>query len=222
MRTRTRLVVIGWALCGLALAAPGMAAADQPAVQPDTAAAGYFSEGLAPTSASAVVVVPTFTCAGTQLDILSTGMTWLGNGAESEVLVNCAGAGQTPVLSAMACATSNCVTSVAVAAGDRVKMSLSSTAKGTRATLTDETTKDTETAAGGVKGAALDATFTLDRIDAKTVAFSKVAFSTMTVDGVPLTTATSFAQDMTSARPIVQVHAVALVTGRGTLIFKHV
>jgi len=79
-----------------------------PAVQPDTAAAGYFTGSLAPTSASAVVVVPTFTCTGTQSDSL------------------------------------------------------------------------------------------------------------------PLTTATSFAREMTSAMPIVQVHALAPASGRGTLIFKHV
>jgi hypothetical protein len=105
-----------------------------------------------------------------------------------------------------------------VAGGDRLKMSV--TSKG--ATMTDLTTKKTaNSGSSGITTGAVNANFNLLRVDQTTPTFSKATFSAMTVDGVQLTTANSFSQDMTGPTPTVEVHAATLTLGKGSLVFKH-
>jgi hypothetical protein len=188
---------------------------------PDTADAGYFTSGLSPTSVKGTFVVPTFTCTGVQEVIISVGLTWTGLGAEDEVLVNCAGSGKAPTLSAFACSTSACDTSLAVHQGDKVKAKVSATAAASNAQMTDVTTSQSVTSTGLGNGPALNATFTDSRLDPTTPSFTTLTFSGMTVDGAVLTGADSFTQKMDDSTSTIQVTAKPITAGSGTLVFKH-
>jgi hypothetical protein len=218
MQTLTRLLAILGVVVGFLVGAPGISDAATNLFVPGQTTAGYWTSGLAPTSASTTVVIPSFTCTGVQFDILSIELAYMNGAVSDEVLVHCSGSGVPAVLSTFVCNTQNCVSTLTVAPGDRLKMLV--TSKG--ATMTDVTTKRTaKSGSSGNTTGAVNANFGLLRVDQTTPTFNKMSFMAMTVDGVPLTTANSFSQDMTGPTPIVEVRASTLTLGKGSLIFKH-
>ena len=214
----TRLFVMLGVILGVLLAAPAVSGASTTVFVPGQTSAGYWTSGLAPTAASATVVVPSFSCTGVQLDILSVELAYMNGALSDEVLVHCTGSGVPAVLSTFVCNTRNCVSTLTVTSGDRLKMPV--TSKG--ATMTDLTTmKTARSGSSGISTGAVNANFTLLRVDQTTPTFTRANFSAMTVDGAQLTTADSFSQDMTGPTPVVEVHATALTAGRGSLVFRH-
>jgi len=222
MRNLTRLALIGGLLI-LAVVVPS--SAGTASTFPDTQVAGYFTSGLAPTSVSATLVVPSFTCTGVQQDIIQTGLTSTENVAGDEVLVNCSGSGQPAQYSTIVYSNEVDAAKLTVRSGDKVEMVLATTAATTltteRTTMTDVTTGRTVKVKTDWYGSPNNASFTLSRDDDTTPTFTKATFSDMRVNGSMLTAATSFTQDMTSATSVIQVKPTAIVSGKGALVFKH-
>ena len=219
------LVLTSVITMGLLVMSVGTAGASLSLIIPDTSGAGYFTSGLAPTSASATFVVPAFTCTGVQQDLITVEVNWPNLiAALDEVSIVCSGAGAVPTYGTFVEGPGGpgpIVTTLAVSPGDKLKASVS----GSTSSLVDVTTKAAVTVNGGPEPSGGDnAAFTLSRttLDPTTPTFGTLTFKAMTVDGSRLSAAASFTQDMTSASSIVQVLANPIAHGTGTLVFQHI
>jgi hypothetical protein len=194
---------------------------------PDNADAGYFTNGLAPLSASTSFVVPSFTCTDVQQDIIVIEVNWnFGNSAIDEVLIGCSAAGAAATYSTLVEAPgATAKTTLAVSPGDRLNASAAGTSTKSTASLVDTTTKAKVTSVGSPETTGgINAVFILSRnaLDATTPTFGTLTFKAMTVDGSPLVPTSSFTEDMTSASSVVQVRArTQSNAGTGTLSFQH-
>ncbi len=208
------------------LASSGSGAEASPSsVIPDSAQAGYFTSGLTPTSASTKFVLPSFRCTGVEEDLIVVEVNWSmttnGHGID-EIFVDCSGAGAAPRFTTDVIDGGTDLPGPAVAAGDTLKASISGSATQSSTKLVDVTTGKKVTSGGGAQtDAGVNAVFVLGRDDATTPTFGTLKFQALTVDGVPLTTTTSFSEDMTSASSVVQAHAKPVSSGIGAIVFRH-
>jgi len=180
--------------------------------------AGYLSTISGQTSVFGTVVVPTFTCTGDELFDISVQLEAFANSTNIPVvgfvLINCTSAGAAPTLDTAACAGSDCVQTVPVAAGDKVSMSDAFSATSSTATLSDDTTKMSETETGPGATSATNSNFVVQRGSATIPTFTSIGFSGCTVDGTTLASTNPLKTNMTAANGATQVSTKA-INGKG-------